>query len=158
MNVVEKSCDWSDRMDTVASVKTGWIDGTCGDPVGEMTRDIVECILVEFCARDILHGQRPGIYPLLRGGIQLEWEDRSVDWSIEVDNGGNVEISAFGATVDMDECFTAGESAQDTSDHVMETLSAMRGKMCGNGGNSTRISIDFHDTKVRAPRGLPCSS
>lgn len=131
MDVVEISCDWSSRMDTAMSVKTGWIDGTCGDPVGELAKDITEGILVEFCARDILHGQRPGIYPLLRGGVQLEWEDRGVDWSIEVDNGGAVELSAFGATVDMDECFTAGVSAQDASDHAMEILSAMRDKVYG---------------------------
>lgn len=131
MDVVEISCDWSSRMDTVTSVKSGWIDGTCGDPVGELAKDITEGILVEFCARDILHGQRPGIYPLLRGGVQLEWEDRGVDWSIEVDNGGAVELSAFGETVDMDECFTAGASAQDTSDHAMEILVTMRDKVYG---------------------------
>ena len=120
---------WLERLDVVMSFDSGWLDGSEGVPVEIQARNIAEGILTEFHNEDILNGQRPGIYPLIEGGIQLEWEENGIDYSIEVENNGSVELSVFGESVDFEESFKTGEYHQDDYKYVIETLNIIRDKI-----------------------------
>lgn len=117
---------WLERLDVVMSFDSGWLDGSEGVPVEIQAKNIVEGILTEFHNEDILNGQRPGIYPLIEGGIQLEWEENGIDHSIEVENSGYVELSAFGESVDLVENFKTETYYQDDYKHIIEILNTMR--------------------------------
>ncbi|APT93372.1 hypothetical protein CPHO_11290 [Corynebacterium phocae] len=120
--------DWYRRMAVVMNFADGWIDGQNGEAVSVQAKRIVDAILSYFYDEEILEGNRPGIYPLLRGGIQLEWDFDGVDWSIEVDNVGNVELSAFGDGIDLDGEVPAAQTYQETTAKVIKTLESMTAK------------------------------
>lgn len=124
--------NWLERLNTVMSFKSGWLNGSEGVPVEIQAKNIVEGILIEFHNEDILNGQRPGIYPLIEGGIQLEWEENGIDYSIEVENGGTVELSAFGESVDLVENFKTETYNQDDYKHIIEILNTMRDEVSEN--------------------------
>lgn len=126
------SDSWLERLDVVMSFGSGWLDGSEGVPVKIQARNIAEGILTEFHNENILNGKRPGIYPLIRGGIQLEWEENGIDYSIEVENGGTVELSAFGESVDLVENFKTETYNQDDYKHIIEILNTMRDEVSEN--------------------------
>lgn len=121
--------NWLERLDTVMSFEPGWLDGSEGVPVEIQAKNIAEGILTEFHNENILNRQRPGIYPLICGGIQLEWEENGIDYSIEVENSGTVELSAFGESVDLVESFKTETYNQDDYKRVIEILNTMRDKI-----------------------------
>lgn len=100
--------NWLERLDIIMSYESGWLDGSEGVLVDIQAKNIVEGILAEFYNENILNGKRPGIYPLIRGGIQIEWEENGLDYSIEVENNGYIELSAFGEEVYFEESFKTG--------------------------------------------------
>ena len=124
--------NWLERLNIVMSFESGWLNGSEGVPVEIQAKNIVEGILIEFHNEDILNGQRPGIYPLIEGGIQLEWEENGIDYSIEVENGGTVELSAFGESVDLVENFKTETYNQDDYKHIIEILNTMRDEVSEN--------------------------
>lgn len=79
-----------------------------------------------------MNGQRPGIYPLIEGGIQLEWEENGIDHSIEIENNSSIELSAFGEEVDLVGSFKTGASNKEDCKHVMEILNIMRAEVSKN--------------------------
>ncbi len=123
---------WKERLDIVMSFESGWLDGLEGVPVDIQAKNIAEGILAEFHNENILNGKRPGIYPLIHGGIQLEWEENGIDYSIEIENNSSIELSAFGEAVDMVECFKTGASNKEDCKHVMEILNIMRAEVSKN--------------------------
>lgn len=124
--------NWLERLNVVMSFDSGWLDGSEGVPVDIQAKNIAEGILAEFYNENILNGQRPGIYPLIEGGIQLEWEENGLDYSIEVENNGSIELSTFGESVDLIECFKTGASNKEDCKHVMEILNIMRAEVSKN--------------------------
>lgn len=124
--------NWKERLDIVMSFEPGWLDGSEGVPVEIQAKNIAEGILEEFHNENILNGQRPGIYLLIEGGIQLEWEENGIDYFIEVENSGSVELSAFGESVDLVENFKTKTYHQDDYKHIIEILNTMRDKVSKN--------------------------
>lgn len=118
--------NWLERLDTVMSFGSGWLHGSEGAPVDPQVKNIVEGILAEFHNENILNGQRPGIYPLISGGIQLEWEENQVDYSIEIENSGFVELSAFGREVDLEDSLKIETSNRGDHNCIIELLNTMR--------------------------------
>lgn len=123
---------WKERLDIVMSFESGWLNGSEGEPVKTQAKNIVEGILAAFHNENILNGQRPSIYPLIQGGIQLEWEENGIDYSIEIENNGYIELSAFGEEVDLVESFKTGASNKEDCKHVMEILNIMRAEVSKN--------------------------
>lgn len=124
--------NWLERLNVVMSFEYGWLDGSEGVPVEIQAKNIVEGILTEFYNENILNGQRPGIYPLIEGGIQLEWEENGIDYSIEIENNSSIELSAFGEEVDLVGSFKTGASNKEDCKHVMEILNIMRAEVSKN--------------------------
>ena len=114
------------------SFDSGQLDGSEGVPVDIQAKNIAEGILAEFYNENILNGQRPGIYPLIEGGIQLEWEENGIDHSIEIENNSSIELSAFGEEVDLVGSFKTGASNKEDCKHVMEILNIMRAEVSKN--------------------------
>lgn len=123
---------WKERLDIVVSFESGWLDGSEGVPVDIQAKNIAEGILTEFHNENILNGQRPGIYPLIEGGIQLEWEENGIDYSIEVENSGSVELSAFSESVDLVENFKTETYDRYDYKHIIEILNIMRAEVSKN--------------------------
>lgn len=108
--------------------------------VSSTTKDIANALLEKFFANGGVNAinsilddkhvvvERPGIYPLLRGGIQFEWSGNGIDWSIEIPNNGGIEISAFGfgKAVDWDAVIVPYGGVEDIADKVFKQYSLMR--------------------------------
>lgn len=110
------------------------------DPVKAKTKDITHALLTKFFDDETaatkfasLIGNsekatitRPGIYPLYRGGIQFEWEENNIDFSIEIPNNGDIEISAFGENVDWDAMIEPYGDPEDIADKTFKQYKLMR--------------------------------
>lgn len=105
INAVDEAypTEWHERVVALMALPPGWLGDESGHEISMKARSILDGVLSYFYEEEVLGDQRPGIYPLIRGGIQLEWEMSHVDWSIEIQNDGDVELSAFGDEIDIDE-------------------------------------------------------
>jgi len=84
-----------DRLLFIANTKRGWIDGEQGIPVSRKAIMISIAFLEEY--DKYCHLTRPGIYPLIEGGISLEWNNNSQnsnrafpEWDLEIYNNGDM--------------------------------------------------------------------
>ena len=69
--------------------------------------------------------EHPDIYALIRGGIQLEWENNNIDWYIEIPNSGDIEISALSKNIDWDAIVSSHGNEVDVVDKVFNQLITM---------------------------------
>lgn len=133
--------EWSDRLTLIIdSQSNDHCYVTSYGSVSSTTKDIANALLEKFFANGGVNAinsilddkhvvvERPGIYPLLHGGIQFEWSDNSIDWSIEIPNNGDIEISAFGfgKAVDWDAMIMPYGEVEDVADKVFKQYSLMR--------------------------------
>lgn len=87
------------RLKYVASLQKGWLGREEGLPVSHAAEQIAYTFLEQFFKKS--NKNRPGIYPLIEGGISLEWDpkisndDTTVPWTVEILNNGNVNIMFF---------------------------------------------------------------
>lgn len=131
--------EWSKRLTLIMDFQSD--DHYCVKSYGlvsSTTKDIANALLEKFFANGGVNAinsilddehviaERPGIYPLLRGGIQFEWSDNGIDWSIEIPNNGDIEISAFGDTVDWDAILVPYGEVEDVADKIFKQYSLMR--------------------------------
>lgn len=94
---------WLERVNYVMSLEDGWLGDGEGKAATSLAKKVVDCLLINFNDSEIFDpGDRPGIYPLVAGGFQLEWEKYGQDWSIEINNDGRVEVDAIGEGDDID--------------------------------------------------------
>lgn len=127
--------EWQDRVADLMGLESGWLGEGQGVAINLRAKRIVEALLSKFFENEIITGDtvtlyegeetdidRPAIYPLMRGGFQLEWEANSVDWSIEVPNAGDVEINAFSESTDEDCAISPSEDDLATAQAVFENL------------------------------------
>ncbi|MBE7340107.1 hypothetical protein INS43_03710 [Corynebacterium aurimucosum] len=134
--------EWQDRVATLMKLEPGWLGDDQGDQISLKSKRVVEALLSKFFENEIIIGDtvtifedeetkvdRPAIYPLMRGGFQLEWEADSIDWSIEVPNTGNVEINAFGDGVDKDSAVSPDSDDLKTAGEVFEALVSLMRKI-----------------------------
>lgn len=130
--------EWQDRVAILMKLESGWLGDGQGDQISLKSKRVVEALLAMFFENEIIisdtptvyedeetNVDRPAIYPLIRGGFQLEWEANSIDWSIEVPNTGNVEINAFGEGVDEDADISTSDDDLATADAVFDALLEM---------------------------------
>ena len=133
--------EWNERLTLVVDFQSSdhWIMKD-RDPVKEKTKDITRALLTKFFDNEAaatkfasLIGNnekatvtRPGIYPLHRGGIQFEWEENNIDFSIEIPNNGDIEISAFGKNVDWDAMIGPHGDPEDIADKTFKQYKLMR--------------------------------
>lgn len=133
--------EWSDRLTLIIDPQSNdHCYVTSYGSISSTTKDIANALLEKFFANGGVNAinsilddkhvvvERPGIYPLLRGGIQFEWDDNGIDWSIEIPNNGDIEISAFGfgKAVDWDAMIAPYGEAEDVADKVFKQYSLMR--------------------------------
>lgn len=133
--------EWQDRVATLMKLEPGWLGDDQGDRISLKSKRVVDALLFKFFENEFISGDtltvyegedtyvdRPAIYPLIRGGFQLEWEADSIDWSIEVPNVGDVEINAFGDGIDEDSVVSPCSEDLATADAVFDSLVSMMRK------------------------------
>ena len=133
--------EWNERLTLMVDFQSSdhWIMKD-RDPVKAKTKDITHALLTKFFDDETAATKfasfignnekatitRPGIYPLHRGGIQFEWEENNIDFSIEIPNNGDIEISAFGENVDWDAMIGPYGDPEDIADKAFKQLSLIR--------------------------------
>lgn len=133
--------EWSERLTLIMDFQSD--DHCCVKSQGSVsstTKDIANALLEKFFTNGDVNAinsilddkhvvvERPDIYPLLRGGIQFKWSNNGIDWSIEIPNNGDIEISAFGfgKAVDWDAMIMPYGEVEDVADKVFKQYSLMR--------------------------------
>lgn len=117
--------DWMDRLHSLSEVKAGWLGRGEGEPVSLHALEVVAHLLESFWETKILGGKRPSLYPLIAGGIQLEWEDAAGDWSVEILNTGGALIFLFD-DYDHEFVFHPRGKAADLAAVVFARISELR--------------------------------
>lgn len=89
-----------DRLELIANLKHGWIDGEQGDTISYQAMQFAVQFLEEYVTYSKF--SRPSIYPFLEGGITLEWdvpveyEDKiNYEWTIDIYNDTDVVLYLF---------------------------------------------------------------
>lgn len=103
---------WQDRLDHIARLKDGWLDGSGLAPTYAALRAAAELLEME----QYEHPNRPSIYPAPDGGITLEWPDRSTDLKVMPD--GTIEVDeplTEGTAVFLLEHHETGQPAKRTA-------------------------------------------
>lgn len=103
--------DWKPRLDYLASLEAGWLNGE-GDPVPASVIETVDEFLTVVSRHPSIsyEGKHPGLFPLGSApGIQVEWWDDGVDWDIEFTESG-ATVWAFSPDEDFEVVVPAGES------------------------------------------------
>lgn len=131
--------EWNDRLTLIIdSQSNDHCYVTSYGSISSTTKDIANALLEKFFANGGVNAinsilddehviaERPGIYPLLRGGIQFEWNNNGIDWSIEIPNDGDIKISAFGDTVDWGAILVPYGEVEDVADKIFKQYSLMR--------------------------------
>lgn len=80
--------EWSARLEELASLPDGWLDGD-GRAVSKEAIQTAETFLFKVLDAGIA---RPGVYPTPDGGIQMEWADGPEGLEVMVANGGSIRI------------------------------------------------------------------
>ena len=90
-----------DRLLFIANLKKGWLDGEQGVSISKRALMISIAFLEESNKHKRFH--RPGIYPLIEGGVSLEWDNDSQrsncvfpEWDLEIRNNGDMLFYAPG--------------------------------------------------------------
>ena len=118
--------EWHDRIVELMSLKDGWLGRDEGPAIAIKAKRILDSLLLKFYEEDYFPEQRPGIYPLIRGGFQLEWESSSISWSVEITNDGDIELSAFGEDIDHDEDINNEPDPESAARITFEKLKNMK--------------------------------
>lgn len=85
-----------ERLDELQKLQQGWLDGKHGEVLNpDLIPNVIE-VLMTFIEADI---PLPAIYPLIVGGIQLEWNNKDfgdIGWGVDIQwfNEGHVEFDA----------------------------------------------------------------
>lgn len=118
--------EWRERYDYLRGVQSGWLGAGEGDSVEPEVLETVGYLLQAFFEQRLIDGGRPGLYPLIEGGAQMEWSDESGDWSVELLNEGGALIYLFGET-DFEESVGKGTSSKGLAEEVLHTLGRLKG-------------------------------
>ena len=116
---------WHGRMQDILSLQPGWLDGKQGASVNVKIALWVSGFLAELYQRGYFEeSERPGLYPLLTGGVQLEWDENSTNWAIEFHNDGEVTVEAYSDQLDeerkLNGLVTANQAVQQTIESMVE--------------------------------------
>jgi len=87
--------EWSQRLEELAALKDGWLDGS-GSAISREAMRAAETLLF-WCVDEGI--ARPGIFPTESGGIHLEWDDPN-ETEVVVEATGTVRL--FSDTVSDD--------------------------------------------------------
>lgn len=89
-----------DRLELIANLEHGWIDGEQGDTISYQAMQFAVQFLEEYVTYSKF--SRPSIYPLLEGGITLEWDvpveynnKINYKWTIDIYNDTDVVLYVF---------------------------------------------------------------
>ena len=72
------------------NLKKGWYRGKEGEPISKDILNIIKEAFIEY-PEDL---PQPIFYPLVRGGVEIEWNENNIETSIKIDkdmNIGNIE-------------------------------------------------------------------
>lgn len=129
-----------ERLRYLTTLEDNWMNNEEGDPVSEEAITFAVCFLEEWAKRTTK--PRPGIYPLVEGGIFLEWDDddrntpgKSIgdtdsSWSIELLNSRSIIFVMFAkewndhfqSYIDKDEEIWTHYDNDETMMNVISTL------------------------------------
>ena len=119
------------RLEYVASLQKGWLGREEGLPVSPIAEQIAYAFLEQFFKK--INKNRPGIYPLIEGGISLEWDpkisndDTTVPWTVEILNNGNVNIMFFYSNEEYDDILLNYSSNIETYvNNILEQIKLIR--------------------------------
>lgn len=104
------SNDWKSRLDYLASLESGWLNGEGDSVPASVIETVDEFLTVVHGDSSILYdGQRPGLFPLGSApGIQVEWGYNGVDWDVEFTESG-ATVCAFSTDEDFEVVVPEGE-------------------------------------------------
>lgn len=118
------------RLEYVVSLQKGWLGREEGDPVSHTAEQIAYAFLEQFLKKS--NKNRPGIYPLIEGGISLEWDpeisndDTSLPWTVEITNDGNVNIIFFNTDeADYDINLNYSNNIQSYVNNIIEHINTI---------------------------------
>lgn len=80
---------WSNRLQELAELRPGWLDGS-GQPPTRQSIQAAEALLFALIESRL---PRPGIFPTPEGGIQMEWRE-SADLEVQVSGSGSILLFA----------------------------------------------------------------
>lgn len=101
---------WSQRLHQLAELRQGWLDAI--DAPHPTTIDRAEALLLASLDEGF---DRPGIFPSLDGGIQLEWRAPAVE--VELLNDGTTRVTVLAGDTDLELAPSAA-----TLDAVLDAL------------------------------------
>lgn len=112
---------WRQRIAHLSQLKRGWLDGEADAPTRQAL-DRTEDLLLACVDEQI---PRPGMYPLVEGGVRLEWSTPSGGVELDVPNVGGYELFWYGrgGGSEGERSFTE-QDRDDLLDKVKERLCA----------------------------------
>lgn len=130
MKIIEQAKlpkDTMDRLKFVASAEKGWFDGDQGDPVGDNALFAATRFLELYHKNSTLN--RPGIYPLMEGGVNIEWippvEKMALfdyDWILDIGNNGEMTAYFFSNNPSLKDYELNFSYNEENIDHICDKI------------------------------------
>lgn len=140
---------WRRRIAQLGRLKAGWLDGGAAAP-SRQALDRAEDLLLA-CVDEAI--DRPGIYPVMEGGVRLEWRTTGGGVELDLPNAGGYELFWYGRDSGTEGGRSFDEDGRDDLLDVLaiyDELSASRPDPCPRGHSY----IDLRGQSKNAARRL----